>query len=213
MGKTWLYILLALLPAWGVQAQSASKLMREGVLSYKKGDYTQAISRYKAAMNEGMDRNLANYNMGGAFYKAGKADSALNYWQSVATSDKDKDLQAKSWYNMGNAFVKQGNFAKAQEAYQNALRINPKDEDARYNLAYTKRRLEQQQQKQPQQSEQKKDKQEIKEEPKQQNSDQPDKNLNKEEAERILNALDNKEKDLQNKKKVKAEPGTPSKDW
>eukprot|EP01034_Spumella_vulgaris_P014300 gene14300-18254_t len=181
MGKYGLYILLAVLPALGAQAQSASKLMREGVLLYKKGDYTKAVSQYKAAIDEGMDRNLANYNMGAAFYKAGKADSALNYWQSVATSDKDKDLQAKSWYNMGNAFVKQGNFQKAQEAYQNALKLNPKDEDARYNLAYTKREMQKQQQKQPK-PEEKKAPQEIKEEPKQQASDQPDKNLNKEEA-------------------------------
>ena len=213
MEKRVVYILpvLLLLGAAAVQAQSASKLMREGVLAYKKGDYADAIAKYGQAVEKDADKNLANYNMGSAYYKAGKPDSALMHWQSVATNETDKDLQAKAWHNIGNSFVKQQNFEKAEDAYKRSLKLNPNDEDTRYNLAYSQRRLEQQQQ-QKQQQQQNQPKEE-KQEPKQKESQQPDDNLNKEEAGRILQALDNKEKDLHKKQKFEGEPSAPAKDW
>lgn len=203
---------LLLLTTVGAYAQSASKLMREGVLAYKKGDYTDAIAKYNQAIGKEVDKNLANYNLGSAYYKAGKPDSALMYWQSVATNETDKELQSKAWHNIGNSFVKQQNFEKAEDAYKRSLKLNPNDEDTRYNLAYSQRRLQQQQQQQQQQNKDDQKKEE-KEEPKQQDSQEKKENLNKEEAERILQALDNKEKDLHKKQKLEGEPSTPSKDW
>lgn len=215
MGKRVLYLLgLLLFCTADMHAQSASKLMREGVLAYKKGDYSDAIAKYSQAIEKEADKNLANYNMGSAYYKAGKPDSALMYWQSVATNETDKDLQAKAWHNIGNSFVKQQNFEKAEDAYKRSLKLNPNDEDTRYNLAYSQRRLQQQQQQQQQnQPKQDKEKKEEKEEPKKQDSQDKKENLNKEEAERILQALDNKEKDLHKKQKFEGEPSAPAKDW
>lgn len=216
MGKNVIHILIGLCVATGAYAQGASKLMREGVLAYKKGDYAQAISKYGQAIEKDVDKNLANYNMGSAYYKAGKADSALMYWQSVATNDKDKQLQSKAWHNIGNSFVQQKNFEKAEDAYKRSLKLNPGDEDTRYNLAYSQRRLQQQQQQQQQQQKQNQkqdDKKEEKEEPKQGDNKEDKENLNKEEAERILKAMDNKEKDLHKKKKMEGEPQAPAKDW
>lgn len=215
MGKRVAFYLLAcVLLGTGAYAQSASKLMREGVLAYKKGDYQDAINKYSQAIEKDADKNLANYNMGTAYYKAGKPDSALMYWQSVATNETDKAMQARAWHNIGNSFVKQQNFEKAEDAYKRSLKLNPGDEDTRYNLAYSQRRLQQQQQ-QKQQNQPKKDdeKKEQKEEPKQNNDPEKKENLNKEEAERILNALDNKEKDLRKNQKIEGEPSAPGKDW
>lgn len=211
MGKSLLYITVIFFACGGAYAQNASKLMREGLTAYKQGDFTQSIAKYAKALEKGVDKNLANYNMGAAYYKAGKPDSALMYWQTVATTDGDKELQAKAWHNIGNSFIKQRNFEKAADAYKRALKLNPNDEDTRYNLAYSQRQLQAQQQKNQQDKE--KEQKEEKEEPKQGDKPENKENLNKEEAEKILQALDNKEQDLHKRKKVQGQPGTPSKDW
>lgn len=209
-------------------AQHPSKLLREGLKKYDEGKFDDAISNYKQAINKGADKRLANYNMGTAYYKAGKPDSALMHWQSIATTDADKDLQARAWHNMGNSFVKQQNFEKAVDAYKRALKLNPDDEDTRYNLAYSQRIMQQQQQQNQDQKkdDQKKDekqkedekKDEDKEKNKEKEQDKPQENkdnMDKNDAEKILQALDNKEKDLHNRKKgnEKGQPVMPTKDW
>lgn len=207
------YIAVILLVSTLTFAQHPSKLMREGLLEYKQGNFDQAISKYKQAVQKGADKNLANYNIGTAYYKAGKQDSALMHWQTVATTDQDKELQARTWHNIGNSFVKQGSLDKAVDAYKNSLKLNPKDEDTRYNLAYAQRKLQAQQQQQQQQKQQNKDeKKEQKEEPKQDKKQDQKENLNKEDAEKILQAMDNKEKNL-HKEKKQGIPASPSKDW
>lgn len=213
------FIVPFLLWAFSAQAQNANKLMREGLLAYKKGEYGAAMEKYNEAMKNDADRNLANYNMGAAYYKAGKPDSALMYWQSVATNEKDKNLQSKAWHNIGNSFAKQKQYDKAVEAYKRSLKLNPEDEDTRYNLAYSQRQMQQQQQQQQQnQQQQNQEKQnEKKEENKNDKEDKQEnkENMTKEEAERMMKALDNKEKELHERKKAKGDgtPVTPEKDW
>lgn len=212
MMKRLLYISAILFISTTVFAQHPTKLMREGLLDYKQGNFAESISKYKQAIKKGADKNLANYNIGSAYYKAGKPDSALMYWQTVATTDKDKELQARSWHNIGNSLVKQGSLDKAVDAYKSALKLNPNDEDTRYNLAYAQRQMQQQQQQQKQQQKKEEENKEQKEEPKQENKPENKENLNKEEADKILQAMDNKEKDL-HKGKKQGNPATPAKDW
>lgn len=204
--KKLAYITVLLVLCKSALAQNASKLMRDGLLDYKKGDFATSIEKYKQALKGNADRNLANYNIGAAYYKAGKPDSALMYWQSVATTDDNKELQSRSWHNIGNSFVKQGNFEKAVDAYKRSLKLNPQDEDTRYNLAYSQRVLQQQQQ-----QNQNQDKDKNKEQ-KEQSKPEENEDLNKNDAQKILEALDNKEKDL-HKKGMGGKPASPSKDW
>jgi Ca-activated chloride channel family protein len=212
MKKTLLYTIALLFISVSVFAQNPSKLMREGMLEYKKGNFPNSIAKYNEAIKKGADKNLANYNIGAAYYKADKADSALMHWQSVATTDDNKELLARSWHNIGNSLVKQGSLDKAVDAYKNALKLNPNDEDTRYNLAYSQRRLQQQQQQQQKQDDKKKDEKE-KDQPKPEEKPDPKEDLNKDEAEKILKAMDNKEKDLHKGKKGEGDPRTPTKDW
>lgn len=204
-------------------AQNPNALMRDGMLSYKKGEYAKSIEQYKSALaKKEANRTIGNYNLGAAYYKAGKADSALLYWQSLASEGLDKDVQARLWHNIGNSFVKQKNFEKAEDAYKRALKLNPNDEDTRYNLAYSQRRLQQQQQQQQKQEQEKQQQpkdqkeEEKKEEEKDKKEEQPKNNdkMSKEEAERMLRAMDNKEKNLHGRKKeVEGTPSNPQKDW
>ena len=51
---------------------------------------------------------------------------------------------------MGNFYMQKKEYEKAVEAYKNALRNNPADDETRYNYALAKELLEKEQQKQDQ---------------------------------------------------------------
>jgi tetratricopeptide (TPR) repeat protein len=225
-------------------AQSENKLLRDGNLSYKKGEFEKATDNYNKALQKNeKNKDIAAYNMGTAMYKQKQYDTAAYYFnQALATTD-DKEIKSKAFHNLGNSYLQTRKLEKSVDAYKNALKLNPKDEDTRYNLAYAQKLMQRQQQQQQQnkdnknnqdKNEQNKDQQkqnenkdnkdkkqneqnnENKKDDKQKSQEsQTNKGLSKEEAEKLLNALMNKEKELQNKRK-NAKTGTvvqPEKDW
>ena len=156
-------------------------------------------------------------------YKQGKIEEAEKQFQSIA-SDKNMNDEQKAmlYHNYGNSLLKDQKYEESINAYKNSLKLNPKDNDTRYNLAYAKARLQQQQQQQQQNKDQQKDdknkdkkdqqqqqkqdqQQEKKDQEKQemnkkeQNQAQKKKDISKEDAEKILQALNNDEKNTQKK--------------
>jgi Ca-activated chloride channel family protein len=78
-------------------------------------------------------------------------------WQAAAAykaGDYDKALEAlkaaPNAYNQGNALAKKGQLQEALAAYNQALKQNPNDEDAKFNKDLVEKELEKQQQKQKQ---------------------------------------------------------------
>lgn len=208
-------------PTWGQQfTRPENKIAREGNLLYKNGSFEDATKKYQESLQTNNQNAYSNYNMGTTLFKMGKADSALTYFNNAIHQTDNKTLKSKAFYNAGNVFLQKKEYAKAIEQYKNSLKVLPNNEDARYNLKYAQQLLQQQQQQQQQnqqnQDQQKEQKDEQKDEQKnnnqQQNNDNKDEqkdkqdqqaadqnNLSKEQAERMLNAIENKEKELQKK--------------
>jgi Ca-activated chloride channel family protein len=102
-----------------------------------------------------------NFNAGDAAFQAGFYDKALKHFNSSLATE-DLALQEQSFYNLGNAHYrlgeegedpskKQGNWEQAINSYESALKLSPNDADAKHNLEFVKKKLEelkQQQQKQ-----------------------------------------------------------------
>ena len=66
-------------------------------------------------------------------YAAGQWTTALDAWQAIeATGAESADL----YVNIGDAWFKSGELARAILYYERALKVDPSDADARYNLAY-----------------------------------------------------------------------------
>ena len=63
----------------------------------------------------------------------------------AADSTRTDQERAEAFYNLGNAQFKQEKYPEALESYKNSLRMNPADQEAKYNYAYTKRLLQKQQ--------------------------------------------------------------------
>ena len=203
-------LLILLIPGF-VCAQNDDAILKKGNDAYNKKDYAIAADHYKKVLENNAANEKAQYNLGNALYKNGNTEEALQAYTAAIKNTKEKTNLAAAWYNKGVAFQNSKQLPQCIDAYKNALRINPIDEDARLNL---QKAIQQQQQQQQQ------DKQKPKDEPKkQQDKDKqpkPQQNrMTQKEAEEKLKALLQHEKNLQDKlKKVDvASPDKPEKDW
>jgi Ca-activated chloride channel homolog len=236
-----LWIALAM-GALSSQAQaSASSKNEEGNRLYQEKKYSEALKRYTEAQLEAPDSPQLHYNLGNVFFRQGEVDKAREeYRRALAAADASLDPRAV--YNLGNTFFNQQQYQEAVQAYQRALKLSPKDMDAKRNLELALLRMKQQAQQQPSQGkDSKQDQQQKKDEPKPNPSDseeqkqkqdqdarqkedpqkkgqapRPQKgSLTKEEAERILSALQEDEK-ANMKRRLESQqeqPTTVDEDW
>lgn len=120
------------------------KYIYQGNQDLQKDDFVNAEAAYRNAISENPSNSVSKFNLGNAYFKNKKTNEALtryNQAQKVATTKLEKQ---KAFHNMGNGFMQQKKYANAIEAYKNALRNNPKDNESRYNLALAKKKKEEQ---------------------------------------------------------------------
>jgi Ca-activated chloride channel family protein len=193
-------------------AQQTNKAIKNGNQAYKKNQFETAASSYQKALSKDPDNNIALYNLGNTLYKTDKPEDAAKLYDNAIKSSTEKDIKAKGYYNKGVAFQKQNKLPECIDAYKNALKLAPDDEEARQNLQRALMQLKQQ--KKPEDQKKKKEQKQENEEQKQQPKPQPSR-ISKRDAEEKLKSLSEHEKNLQEKlRKVKvAAPNQPKKDW
>jgi tetratricopeptide (TPR) repeat protein len=228
-------VLILLMTAGLAHAQTVRSHVSTGNDYYAKQRFPEAETEYKKALDKDPTSRHAQFDLGDAYYKQGRFDEAQRSYNASAVSAPTPVDQAAAYHNVGNALFKAGKIAESIEAYKQALRLNPRDDDTRYNYEFAKERLKQQQNQQQQsknsqdknqqknrqqkQQQQQQPKQSQQQEPKQdqpkQQQAQPQKNkMSKEEAEQILQALRNKEMELQKQLRKREGPRVkPEKDW
>jgi len=229
------YCLLLLLGATVVYGQSAKSLIREGNEMYTEEKYPDAEANYKKALEHKDAEKYKKeeyFNLGDALYKQGRYQEAATQFQIAAQNSKDPVTKAQAYHNIGNSLLQDKKIKQSIEAYKNALKLNPKDMDTKYNLAYANRLLMQPppEQKQNDQQQDDKEKEDQEQKDQQQNKNQQNqqqdqqdqqkqqpqqRKLSKEEAERLLEAVKNQEKKVQEKllKKIDAQKIIIEKDW
>lgn len=211
---------------------------RNGNKQFNKGNYADAEASYKKALDIKNNMPEATFNLGDAVYQQKRYQEAVKHFQLSAQTATDTKIKAKAYHNLGNAHMEQAQWAEAAKAYKSALKLNPNDADTKYNLAYANEKLRQKQdgdggksdknEKQQDKQEQKQDQQQNKgqqdkeqqksQQDQQQNQQQggPKPKLSKEEAEQLLNAINNEEQKTNQKvqqKQVKAVNVKILKDW
>ena len=92
------------------------------------------------------------YNLGNALYKQKKFPEAAEQYQLLAgqgekmiETPEGKARLAEIYHNVGNIGMQSKEYAKSVEAYKQSLRLNPKDDETRYNLALAQKLLHDQQ--------------------------------------------------------------------
>lgn len=228
-------ILILLLKGKDAKAQSVNTFIRNGNQFYKEQKYNQATEQYASALQKEPNNSIAIFNQAAAMYQLGEYDKAETYFDGLAKQSKNHEMMSKSFHNLGNAFYKKEDYEKSVAAYKQALKLNPKDVDTKYNLMMAMSKLKNNQNQQNKENQQNKDQQKNKDKqpPKDQNNNQQAQNkdqqqsaskpqqdkkqgMSKEEADRLLEALGNEENKTQQKVgKQKGEPqqGKVKKDW
>lgn len=219
-----------------VNAQEERKIIRQGNKAYEAKKYTEAEELYRKALEKKPQSVEANYNVGNTLYKQNKYLDAASKYNSLTSSTDNNQEKAYIYHNMGNSYFKAQKYDESIKAYKESLKLNPSDKETKFNLAYAQRMLMQQQQQQQQKQnnkdqnkDQDKKDQDKKENQDQQNKDQNDKkddqkkqdqqqnkNISQEDANRILEAMQNEEKELHKKlkmEKVQKERGKTLKNW
>lgn len=196
--------------------------LRSGNRLYKDSTFVKAEIDYRKALELNPKSSDAMYNLGNALLMQQKGKEAMEQFEAASRVEKDKEKLAQIYHNMGVILQSSKQLLQCIEAYKQALRNNPKDDETRYNLALAQKQLKDQQQQQQEKKEdekqqQNKDQQEQ-EKKNQQNQQNPQQNQNemsKENAEQLLKAAMQDEKDVQDKvkKAIQVQGQKLEKDW
>ena len=225
MKATKIFLCLVLIGSsvvdFSLYAQDYKSNTRKGNKLYEEKKYNDAEVLYRKALASDSTFYKAQYNLGDALYKEKQYDEAVKYYSKVLENPTtDNETKAMAHYNMGNSFLQSGldnrtdpaameKFKNAISSYQNSLKINPKDADAKYNLSYARKMLQQmqqqnqqqqqnnQQQNQQNQQQQQQDNKENKDKNEQQNKDQQQQNQNQQQQDQ--DQQQNKDKQQQQK--------------
>jgi Ca-activated chloride channel family protein len=197
-------------------AQSDRQMIRQGNKLYRKGNVAEAEVSYRKAVERNERNAQANYNLGNALMGQRKDSLAITQLEKAAKLETNPLRRAQAYHNMGVICQQHRMFGEAIEAYKEALRNNPTDNETRYNLALCKRQQQEQQQDQNQQNKDNKDnkdKQDQQKQDQQQKQDekkqeqQQKQQMSKENAEQLLNAAMQEEKQTQERmKKAQQQP-------
>lgn len=205
-------VLLLLLVAMSASAQTDRMYIRQGNKQFRSGDFANAEVNYRKALEKN-DRNpQAYYNLGNSLLAQNKDSAAVAEFEKASKIESDPLLKSQSFHNMGVICQKHEMFGEAIEAYKQSLRLNPHDDETRYNLQLCKHQLKKQQNKKNQQQNQdKQDKKQNQDQQKQQNQDQQKQQqppqMSKDNAEQLLNAAMQQEKQTQERmKKAQQQP-------
>ncbi len=156
--KQLLLILLSAFASFSIFAQKEKKEINSGNNFYKSGKYADAEKAYKESLSKNANSFEGNFNLGNTYYKQGKYTEAAEEFERTTMLTTDSVRQAKSFHNQGNSYYKGQQYDKSVNAYKASLRLNPNDEQTRYNLALAQEKLKQQQQENPPKPEEMQDK-------------------------------------------------------
>lgn len=211
-------LLLVLASGNVVMAQGDRNHIRQGNRQFRLGDVEKAEVEYRKAIGSN-DRNAqAVYNLGCALMAQQKDSAAVVQFEKAAKMETSKLRRFMSHHNMGVICQRHQMYSEAIEQYKQALRLNPHDHETRYNLELCKRQMKNQNQNQNQNKDNqdnkdKKDKKEQnknddqKQEKQQQQQPKSNEEMSKENAEQLLQAALQEEKQTQQKlKKAMKQP-------
>ena len=201
-----------LLVAVTASAQTDRQYIREGNKQFRVGQYDKAEVSYRKAVEKNPKNPQAAYNLGNALMAQKKDSAAVQQFEQATRIETNPLRKAAAYHNMGVICQTHKMYGEAIEAYKNALRLNPNDDETRYNLVLCKKQKQKQDQNQQQnqnnKDDQKKDNQK-KDDQKDQNKDKKDDKqqqqqkpqMSKDNAEQLLNAAIQNEKMTQDKMK------------
>lgn len=119
-------------------AKNANNLVFEANDLIGKDDFISAEMAYRQAISEAPTEAIGSFNLGTAHIKQGNNEEALYQLQKTLKTTTSKPEKHQIFHNIGNVLMANKKCKEAVEAFKNALRNNPTDDESRYNLALAK---------------------------------------------------------------------------
>lgn len=203
-------------------AQNVRDYIRRGNRQYRDSVYDKAQVQYQKGFEKDSNYVEIDYNLANSLLVQGQPKEAMRLYEKASKVEHDKVKRHMIFHNMGVILQSQKQFGPAIEAYKEALRNDPKDDETRYNLVLCQRQLKNQnqqgggqdnkegdkQEKDQQKQEQQKQEQK-KDEQRQQQQQQQENQMSKENAEQMLNAAMQNERQTQDKVKKQLQQSQP----
>ena len=195
--KTYITLLFLLVASSAFAQKTERDYLRSGNKLYNDSLFIKAEVDYRKALEINPKSTDAMFNLGNSLLMQQKAKEAMEQFESASKVEKDKDKLAQIYHNMGVILQSSKQYPQCIEAYKESLRNNPKDDETRYNLALAQKLLKDQQNQNQQQQQQNKDE------------------MSKENAQQLLNAVMQDEKNVQDKvkKQLQIQGKKLDKDW
>ena len=229
-------LILALVSAVTVSAQTDRKEVRAGNKAFRKGDFRKSEIDYRRAVLKDSLSVAAQYNLASSLYRQDDYEGAQKALSSIAETVSGIEAagtKADFYFNQGDVALAQKDYASAVKSFRQSLLLRPNDMDAKENYIYAKEMLRQSQDNQggqdgdnsqnqdDQNNQNNQDNQDNNQQqnnnnqqqnnqnqqnPQDQNNAAAEGNISRQQARQMLNAIQAKEKETQDKvKKEKAE--------
>ena len=136
-----LMLLVLVLNACNVNgaSQDDRKFVRSGNKFFRQNKFEEAATEYKKAQSANKTNPQAIYNLGCAELNLQQDSTAIGLFEEAAKNETNKIRKAMAYHNIGVVFHANQKYDAAIEAYKEALRNNPADNETRYNLELAKK--------------------------------------------------------------------------
>lgn len=206
-------------------AQADRQYIRSGNRLYRQKAFAKAEAQYRKAVDDNANNPQAVYNLGCALMMQQKDSAAVVQFEKAGKMETSKVRRSKAYHNIGVICQNHQMYGDAVKAYEESLRNNPTDNETRYNLALCKRMnknkpQDKNQDKNKQKNDKNKDNKDKQQQKQQKQQDQQkqnsEKNMSKDNAEQLLNAAMQQEKQTQQRVKDamrQSQPKRYEKNW
>ena len=144
-GVLWLALTVVVLGTGThkADAQQGRRHIREGNRLYHKEQFDESELSYRRALESDENSPRARFNLGNSLYKQDRFEEAARHFGELADDVDDPVNRSKIFHNLGNTMLRMQQIEQSIEAYKEALRNNPLDDETRYNLAFAQNLLDQ----------------------------------------------------------------------
>lgn len=148
----FLFVIFLSLAASG-QSRGVRSYLNQGNKFYRNNQFLKAQESYQRALEKDKDSGLISFNLGAAFYKQNKFVKARDSFnRSLLAVDKKK--LGPVYYNLGTTEYRYGQelenkdlkaavdvLTNSVDHFRESLKLEPKDEDVKYNLKLAEEKL------------------------------------------------------------------------
>jgi hypothetical protein len=203
---SWLIVLMVFAVA-AASAQNPRKHIRKGNNAFEEGNFADAEVDYRKAVSANPEYYKGKFNLGDAMYEQKNMEESGKIFSELAESSEKPEVKSEALYNLGNTFMAQKKYKEAMQAFKKSLLLNPKDQDAKYNYEYARKKMIEQQKQQKNKDKNKDKKDKNKDKNKDQNKDKQKQDKDKKDQDKDKqdkkqdqkNKQDQQKKDQQNK--------------